>query len=164
MVEVLSKPAMSFVGLHSAFIHALSPEANGPTVLGPLWQQFIQRIGDIPDRVGEETYGLVYGLPLADRAHADQLEYIAAAQVRDGAEVPDGMIRYSTPAAKFAVFVHKGPISQISDTIEYAYRSWLPESGFEHAGVADVELYDDRFCPDGAEAEMEYWIPVLPGP
>ena len=62
------------------------------------------------------------------------------------------------------MFTHRGPITEIGATVGYAYREWLPKSGYEHAGTCDVELYDERFCADGPDSEMEYWIPVKPPP
>jgi predicted transcriptional regulator YdeE len=60
------------------------------------------------------------------------------------------------------VFVHRGPIQNIPATMYDVYRVWLPASPYEHSGIADVEVYDHRFCPDGDESEMDYWISIAP--
>jgi AraC family transcriptional regulator len=72
------------------------------------------------------------------------------------------MVSRTIPAGTFAVLVHRGPITRIAETCRYIYREWLPASAYEHAGVADVELYDDRFCADSDSSEMEYWISIRP--
>lgn len=159
-IEIVQKPEFTFVGLHKSFIHALSADANAQQVIPPLWSEFLPRLDEIPNRLGVETFGLVYCDPLADRDHPDQLEYLAAARVKELGDVPTGMVNRTVAASSYAVFVHRGPIEELSTTLQQAYREWLPQSGYEHAEVADIELYDDRFCPDSATSEMEYWIPV----
>jgi predicted transcriptional regulator YdeE len=159
--KIIEKPALLVVGLEAAFIHALSPDATNFKVIGPLWEQFLRR-AEVPNRIGQEMFGVIYGRPATERKHPDELQYIAAVQVSSTAEVPQGMVSRTVPAGLFAVFIHRGPIKKIGDTCREIYRVWLPQSAYEHAGIADVELYDRRFCPDGEDSEMEYWISVTP--
>ena len=141
---------------------SLSPECNTQQVLGQLWSEFPGRAGSVPHRSGETMYGIIYGLPEVQRSHPHELQYIAAVQVSQAAGVPEGMVAWTVPAGKFAVFLHRGPIQRIAETCRYIYREWLPASTYEHSEVADVELYDDRFCADSESSEMEYWISIRP--
>jgi AraC family transcriptional regulator len=84
--------------------------------------------------------------------------------VSEVADLPPGMVSHTVPADTFAVFIHRGPIHLIGQTCAEIYRRWLPQSAYEHSGIADVELYDHRFCTDGEDSEMEYWISVVPKP
>ncbi|MCI0375982.1 MAG: GyrI-like domain-containing protein [Gemmataceae bacterium] len=129
-------------------------------VIGPLWDKFIKRASEVPDRIGDAMFGVIYGRPKKERSHPHQLQFIAGVSVSSAAAIPSGMVARTVPAGKFAVFVHRGPIKTIGDTVREAYRVWLPQSGYEHAEMADVELYDRRFRVDGADSEMEYWISV----
>ena len=70
------------------------------------------------------------------------------------------MVAWTVPAATFAVFEHRGPIRNLATTCREIYRHWLPASAYEHSGIADVERYDERFCPDGEDSVMEYWVSV----
>ena len=74
-------------------------------------------------------------------------------------ELPDEMVSYTVPAATFASFTHRGEITKIGETIDHIYDAWLPASPYRHAGVADIELYDERFSMDPS-SEMEYWISI----
>jgi AraC family transcriptional regulator len=151
--QILDKPALTVIGMHRSFLHALSPESNTKQVIGGLWHEFPQRASSVPHRAGHTMYGIIYGLPEEERSHPHQLEYIAAvpvsstAQIPDGM-IPDGMVARAVPAAKFAVFLHRGPIEKIRATVYDIYRVWLPASPYVHAEIADVELYDHRFCPE----------------
>ena len=160
--QIVEKPALQVVGLEAAFIHALSPEATNFQVIRPLWDKFIHRAREIPNRIGEERFGIIYGRPENERAHPDELQYITAVRVSKADEIPTGMVERTVPAGAFAVFTHRGPIQMIGDTVLEIYRVWLPQSAYRHAEIADVELYDLRFHCDRADSEMEYWISVAP--
>jgi AraC family transcriptional regulator len=158
--QIVEKPALTVVGLETPFIHALSPDTNNFNVIGPLWERFLHRAKEIPNRTGDAMYGIIYGLPENRRSHPHELQYITAVSVSSTEKIPQNMIAHTVPAGKFAVFLHRGLIAKIGDTCREIYRFWLPQSPWQHAGTADVELYDRRFNPTSADSEMEYWIPL----
>lgn len=160
--RIVEKPELNVIGYETAFLHCLSPETTSVQVIGPLWDKLIGRADRIPNKIGDEMFGIIYGRPETERAHPHELQYIAAVPVSSTDEVPEGMVAWTVPASTFAVFTHRGPIGAIGETVASIYREWLPQSAYQHAGTADVELYDDRFCCDGADSEMEIWIPVTP--
>ena len=160
--QILEKPAMTIVGLETPFIHALSPETNNFKVIPPLWDAFSHRVGELAGRIGQASYGIIYSRPEEQRSHPHELQYIAGAQVRPGAAVPEGMVSHTIPAGKFAVFLHRGPIQKIGETCYEIYRVWLPQARWQHADIADVEVYDERFDCEGENSELEYWISVVP--
>lgn len=160
--QIVEKPPMTFVGLEASFKHGLSPETTNYLVIPPLWKQFSGRAKELPNREGHAMYGIIYGRPEEERSHPHELQYIAAVAVAEVGDIPDGMVARTIPAGTFAVFLHRGPIHKIAETCREIYRVWLPQSPWQHAQVADIELYDDRFCAEGKESEMEYWISVVP--
>lgn len=160
--QIVEKPPLTVVGLETAFIHALSPDATNIEVIGPLWGRFIPRANEIQRRTGEAMYGVIYAMPEAQRSHPDELMYLAGVAVSGVGELSDGMTSRTVPAGTFAVFIHRGPIQGIRETVSAIYRDWLPQSSYEHSEIADVELYDHRFCVDSPDSEMEYWISVKP--
>ena len=159
---IVEKAELKVIGCEAAFLHALSPEATNLQVIGPLWDKLIGRADRIPSRIGGEMFGIIHGRPETERTHPDEMQYIAAVQVGSTGEVPGGMVSWTVPAGTFAVWTHRGPIGTIGETVSSISREWLPQSAYQHAGTADVELYDHRFCCDGADSEMEIWIPVTP--
>jgi len=165
--EIVQKPALTLVGCEAPFIHALSPQANNFAVIPPLWNSLIQRVGEIPGRVGTDMVGLIFGRPEGERLHPDELQYVAAVPVADTspgepARIPAGMVCRTAAAATYAVFVLRGPIRGIGETCRHIYRRWLPASGYRHSGNADIEWYDHRFCVDGPDSEMEIWVSIVP--
>ena len=158
--QIVTKPEFIFIGMQERFIHARSPEANNMKVLGPLWGRFLPVYQRIPNRVNEHCYGVIEKRPEAERQHPDELLYIAGVEATSADDVPDTMVARVVPSLTYAVFTHVGPIENILRTINAAYEDWLPNSEYEHSGIADIELYDERFRPGTPECTMEYWISV----
>ena len=157
---IAEKPQLCVVGQECSFLHALSPVATSVEVIGPLWNRFVHRAAEVPQRADEAMYGVIYQRPARERAHPDELQYIAGVAVTAAENIPAGMVSRTIPPATFAVFLHRGPIQNIRQTVREIYRDWLPASPYVHAGVADVELYDHRFRLDAADSVMEYWVSV----
>lgn len=160
--KIIEKPDLHVVGLEAPFIHAMSPDANNAAVIGPLWDRFIGCAGEVRGRIGHDMVGIIYGRPPAERGHRDELQYIAGVPVHSVQPLPAGMVAHTVPAGTFAVFIHRGPIRNIAQTVGAIYQQWLPGSTWRHAQIADVEWYGERFCADGPESEMEYWLSVTP--
>ena len=161
--QIVVKPAFVVVGCEASFIHALSPDATNFEVLGPLWETVLRRAEEIPHRTGPEMVGVIHGRPEDERSHPDELQYVAGGAVQSTADIPAGMVAHRVDEGLFAVFTHRGPITELGHTVGGIYRTWLPQSNYEHAMTADVELYDERFkCGEEDDSEMEYWISVKP--
>ncbi len=160
--QIVEKPSLTVVGLEAAFISALSPNATNFKVIPPLWDKFVRRADRVTHRIGHNMLGVIYGRPPPQRSHPHEMQYIAAVPVSSTSEMPEGMVAHTVAAGTFAVFTHRGPIHTIGKTVDEIYRVWLPQSTWKHAQIADVELYDERFCGGGVGAEMEIWISVVP--
>ena len=160
--DIVTKTACIIAGCEGAFIHALSPDANNLSVIGGLWDRLGPRYEEIPNRFGKTSVGLIYGKCETERSHADELQYIAGVFVSSDEGFPEGLSSHQIPEQLFAVFLHCGPIQGIGETVAEIYRDWLPQSGYQHAGIADIEIYDERFCADGEDSVLEYWISIQP--
>jgi hypothetical protein len=74
---------LQLVGFHSPFIHILSPDANGPEKVGPLWPQILHRNDEISGRIGDTFYGVIWGEPVEQRKHEHELQYLAGVAVEE---------------------------------------------------------------------------------
>ncbi len=156
--QIKVKPELLIAGCEAPFIHALSPEANNGEVIPQVWDRLMNHLQTFPHQSCEPMYGLIE--QRQERPHPHELWYVAGVPASPETPVPDGMVLKVVSAATYAVFTHRGPMSSIGETVGYAYREWLPQSGFELADGPDVELYDGRFDCESDDSEMEYWIPV----
>jgi AraC family transcriptional regulator len=70
----------------------------------------------------------------------------------------------TVPAGTYAVFTHYGPLfgeNGLNTSYEYIYGHWLPQSGYELSGAPELELYDERFDPNGSpQSEMDLYVPI----
>lgn len=161
--QIIDSPAISFIGMECLFRHALSEETNDMAVIPQLWGRFGSKRETVPNQTEPSAaWGIITADPEEERSHADELRYLAAAQVSFDSEVPEGMIVRAFPAAKYACFTLRGPISRIGEHCQMMYREWLPQSPWEHAGIADLERYDERFCAESEDSEIDYWISIKP--
>ncbi|CAN5713201.1 hypothetical protein BH11ARM2_BH11ARM2_19240 [soil metagenome] len=121
-----------------------------------LWHAFGPKIGEVPNGVGKAAYGLVIS-----NGTENGFDYMAAVEVSSTEGIPDAFVTFEAPAHRYAVFPHEGHVSQLCETIDKAFKKWLPTSGQQHDGPPDLfEYYGPGFCPDKGTDDMEVWVPV----
>lgn len=160
--EIVDKDTLRFVGSHATFLHALSAETTAQDVIPPLWGTFDTSRHTVRHVTDHASFGVIYGLPEAERSHPDELHYIAAARVTAIEDVPEGMVGREVPNTTFAVFTIEGHIRDLGKGCAHIYRTWLPASDWDHSGIADIEHYDERFDPMSDTSVIEYWVSVKP--
>ena len=154
--EIYAQKRLLLVGLKTGFYSVDSEKNNIAEKLPPLWNAFLQRMGEIKNVVPGMCYGVVRQTP----EQADQLEYYAAVEVTTPGTVPENMAGIELPAATYAKFTHKGNVKNINNTVNYIYSSWLLQSGMRHTYGADLEFYGAEYHPLSDESVMHYAIPV----
>lgn len=83
--------------------------------------------------------------------------YIAAAT---DSPVPEGMYECVIPSATWAVFECDGRFKEsVQDIFRRFYTEWLPLSGYEYAGLPDIEVYP-AVAGTSAAGHSEVWIAV----
>ena len=157
---IIELPAFTLVGPEAHFISALSPDANNLKVIPPLWHQLMARKAEIGKPLDAYSYGACRCLPESKRSREDELEYMAGINVDPKTKAPDGLGRWKVAASTYACFIHRGPVSNLSETINYAHGAWLARSDYAYApGGVELERYDHRFT-DGKDSELDYLLPI----
>jgi AraC family transcriptional regulator len=133
-----------------------------------LWDAFVSRMGGVPGRVGEASYGVCEMLPGPDGVpttgpgpflYTACVETVCSeASSASAAAVPDGMVRLTVPGGKFAVFTYRGPISAFSAFVEDLWRRVLPAAGLTPRAAPDFEEYGAYFHPE--RGPVHVWVPV----
>lgn len=90
----------------------------------------------------------------------EKFEYIVGIMVDKVGELEDGYVSKAVPAQKYAVFTHKGALETLKDTFNFAYSTWLPNSGYELGDGPDLEWYDERFKDFAPDSEFDIMIPI----
>ncbi len=127
-----------------------------------LWQKFMPERKDVKNRVNSDYISMqVYAENQKDLfAPATQFEKWAVVEVSTNEEIPDGMEFYSLKGGKYAVFIHNGPASTFSKTMQYILGVWLPESEYELDNREFFEVLSEDYTPTDSEAREEVWIPI----
>ncbi|MFK7906039.1 MAG: GyrI-like domain-containing protein [Chitinophagales bacterium] len=155
-------PTIKFV--QKGTIHLIGMSIFGNFLQDPmipkLWQEFDPYIHKIPNRVNiEQCFGLeVY---TDSFMKTKQWHYMTAVEVSSLENIPIFASARTLPPNRYAVFTHKGLVSNISQTFDYIYSTWLPNSDYEIAAPYDFEFYDERFKEGQSEdSETDIYLPV----
>ena len=141
---------------------------DGFTVVGPkyhgknennevpqLWGTF----GTRRDEIKNVVNGYVaYGINANMDAETGEFDYVAGYEVSSAENVPEGMACFEVPGGEYAVFTTTLP--KLGETFQYAYQTWLPQSGYQHADGPDFELYDEYFNPQDPESQLGIYIAI----
>ena len=128
---------------------------NGGAGIPNQWQRFHQKVGDIPDRVGQVAYGVC-----CNGDDSGNFDYIAGVEVSDFSDLPREFSRVRIPEQRYAVFTHRDHISSIRRTVNTIWNHWLPASGLNAADAPSFERYDENFDPLTGNGGLEIWVPV----
>jgi len=120
-----------------------------------LWGEFGPRMGEIKQVANPHV---AYGVCDNFDESSSEFDYIAGFEVGSTAEIPEGMVSWDIPAGQYAVFTCTLPT--LGETYQYAYHSWLPQSGYQRAAGPEFELYDESFDLRDPRSEMDVYIPI----
>src|SRR5258708_13603659 len=84
---------------------------NGGAGIPNQWQRFHQKVGDIPDRVGQVAYGVC-----CNGDDSGNFDYIAGVEVSDFSDLPREFSPVPIPEQRYAIFTHPDHISPIRRT------------------------------------------------
>src|SRR5699024_7593734 len=83
--------------------------------------------------------------------------YIAVATDKP---VPQGMFEYEIPKANWVVFENNGYFKEnVQSVFKRFYTEWLPFSGYEYAGLPDIEVYP-IYHETPTSGHSEVWIAI----
>lgn len=133
------------------------------------WQTYLtKRLYElIPNRVCTES-GIELGICTDHDIETGEFSYIIGMEATGFEGVLEGMVCRTLPVAEYAVFttpkVAPGQFSSsIQNTWKAVFCEWFPHSGYQHAGTADFELYDERCRGDINElVQLTIYIPIKP--
>jgi len=143
--------AMLVAGVGERYNHG---NGGGAAIPGQ-WQRYHQKVGEIPDRVGNVAYGVC-----CNGDDSGNFDYIAGVEVSDFSDLPREFSRVRIPAQRYAVFTHSEHISTIRRTVNTIWNHWLPSSKLCVADAPNFERYDEKFDPATGNGGLEIWVPV----
>lgn len=129
------------------------------------WRQFNSGVSKIRFRFGARDW-LKFGVTY-NRKSGTEYSYMPAVQVHSSSSPPPGLSTKIIPAFNYAVFIHKGPVKNLPQTITRIYSTWSsrfyrfsPEE--KTHGIAYFEKYGKRFHWTSPNSEIEIYVPIEP--
>jgi AraC family transcriptional regulator len=119
------------------------------------WQRFGPHIGHIPGQIGNCAYGVVY-----NGDSSGNIEYLTGIEVGDFSSLPPEFTRLRIAPQRYAVFTHRGHVTEIRRTWFTILSKWLPESGYQATEGPEFERYGPEFNPVTGNGGFEIWIPL----
>jgi AraC family transcriptional regulator len=157
---LVTKPAFHIIGYE---LRTKNKDGQNNMDIPQFWQQYMQKnLGcSIPDPINKNQE---LGICTNFDPETGEFVYVIGMEVKEGTQAPEGMVYMSFPEQEYVVFTTpKSDEQSFSSTIQSTWNNiftnWFPQSGYEHAGTVEFELYDER-CYGSENKEMDIYIPV----
>jgi AraC family transcriptional regulator len=147
--QIVSKEAFKVVGLYYR-------GKNENSEIPQMWGTFMSRAGEVKHMV--QFPNAAYGVCDNMDHETGEFDYVAAFEVSQVEDVPEGMVGLEIPGGTYAVFTCTLPT--LGETFDHVYQVWLPKSGYQRACGPEFELYDEQFSTDEPDSPMYIYIPV----
>jgi predicted transcriptional regulator YdeE len=86
--------------------------------------------------------------------------YHTGFEIDQSFHIPKELKTVNIPKSTYAVFKHKGPISEIEQTYDRRYGSWVPRTGNTPTMDLDIIVVDHRFKIQRNDSVIEILIPI----
>ncbi len=106
--------------------------------------------------IGEITKSFIFGVSRVedDPSYRDFYFYIATEYAENN---HTNFETFTIPASQWAIFESRGEVSSALFEAEmYAFKEWLPSSGYLHAKAPELEVYPAR-----DSQIVEFWLPIV---
>jgi len=153
-VIITEREALKVVGMK---IHTSIKENQIPQ----LWNDFIVRMNELKEvSVPDCSLGICLNGTVTEFNENSTFDYLACRVVKDDSVIPTGMEYREIPAQLVAVFTHMGSLDSLSETYDYIYDKWLPESEYRLIDADEIEWYDSRFKFGEKDSQMDIHVPI----
>lgn len=145
--KIVTRPAFTVVGMKYR-------GKNEKNEIPMLWERFMPRSGEIKQRANPYGYGVMDNYD----EKTGEFDSLAAVEVQDASDIPEGMESWQVPEQTYAIFPCN--LKSIKQVFRQIYREWLPESGYQQTSGPDFEFYNESFKPDQGKLDLSICIPV----
>ena len=151
--KIISMDAITFVGIEKRFTFDTLSE------IPMLWMDFMPLEEAIQNKAKPtEAWGVSYDMDYS--VQPGEFTYFVGMEVSNTDKIPDGMIVHVATASKYAKFTHYGSLENLSETYTYIYNIWFTQSGYGMGMGNELELYNEKFDPEGEDSELYIFIPI----
>lgn len=134
--HIEEKEAIRIIGIRTTLVEDMEKNQKA---IPYFWDEIVQKedFQTICNLANQQPHG-VLGISLYENLQ-NIFYYIASATDEP---VPKGMFEYEIPASTWVVFENNGCLKEdVQSVFKRFYTEWLPFSGYEYAGLPDIEVY-----------------------
>ncbi|KKI89451.1 AraC family transcriptional regulator [Bacillus sp. SA1-12] len=157
--KLITKPAFHIIGYE---LKTKNVNGQNNIDIPAFWQQYLQN--ELGSNIPNPIHKCVeLGICTDFKPETGEFVYIIGMEVEKDTQAPEGMVYKSFPELEFAVFTtpksnEESFTASIQSTWNYIFTEWFPQSGYEHSGSVEFELYDER-CHGRENKEIDIYIP-----
>lgn len=152
--RITEKAAMRIVGVR---IPLVTDMEENQKIVPEFWKDTLisDRLSQILKLTNQEPDGI---LGVSVYLNPQEIFYYIAASTDEKA--PENMYEYEIPASTWVVFENDGFFKEdVQNVFRRFYTEWLPFSGFEYAGLPDIEVYP-ALKSKPLDGHSEVWIAI----
>lgn len=160
-MKLIKKPAFHIIGYD---LKTRNTDGENNREIPKFWQHYIQNnLGaQIPSPLHQSQE---LGLCTDYNTTTGEFVYMIGMEVAEGTHAPEGLSYRSFPEMEYAVFTtpkasEENFTQSIQQTWVGIFSKWFPDSGYEHNGKVEFELYDER-CYGKDNKQIDIYIPVV---
>ena len=128
------------------------------------WKSFMCRREEIANHIIGEYYSVQeYGesYSFSNFNPAATFKKWAAVAVPEPQDIPENMDVLHLQGGLYAVFIHRGMAKDFSNTFQYIFSEWMPNSNYQLDNRPHFEFLDKRYLgAANPKSEEEVWIPI----
>ena len=128
-----------------------------------LWRSFMLDRDVVKSTVSTDLYSIqVYDKLLYFENFNPNTEFTkwAAIEVENHDLIPNDFLPFTIESGLYAVFVHKGAVSEFPKTFQFIFNTWLPKSHYKLDNRPHFELLGEKYKNNSPSSEEEVWIPI----
>lgn len=115
------------------------------------WARFNQLDLQVP----AVTFGVCY-----NSDNEGNMDYLCGFEVDDSFSGASGLEQLTLALQTYAVFAHKGHVSEIRDVWQAIWSHGLEDAGVTTSEGPDFERYGPEFDPESGNGGYEIWVPI----
>ncbi|WP_404825652.1 AraC family transcriptional regulator [Fictibacillus norfolkensis] len=160
-MKIIKKPAFHIIGYD---LNTRNTDGQNNVDIPKFWQNYMQnKLGDKIPRPLNKNQEL--GLCTEYNTTTGEFVYMIGMEVEKETPAPEGMSYRSFQEMEYAVFTtpkasEENFVQSIQQTWVEIFSKWFPDSGYEHNGKLEFELYDER-CYGDENKQIDIYIPLV---
>nr|WP_186320575.1 AraC family transcriptional regulator [Fictibacillus phosphorivorans] len=160
-MKLIKKPALHIIGYD---LNTRNTDGENNREIPKFWQHYIQN--NLGAKIPNPLYkNQELGLCTEYNTTTGEFVYMIGMEVAEGTPAPEDMSYRTFPEMEYAVFTtpkasEENFVPSIQQTWVEIFSKWFPDSGYEHDGKVEFELYDQR-CYGQENKQIDIYIPVV---